>query len=336
RAQTITTLKWMHCLGVNDVVITTESTLSADGLHFSNTTELLYPEETLGYVIAEARKLGLSVTLSPQLRLAGRAGTLADHAFTPQNWSKFFQNYAEHMRLFGEIAEQNGVSRLLIGNRFGGQITGADNRAHWQRLIHKVRGVFSGHLSYTANTSTQQPESITANEAAFVSFWDNLDEVGVAVYPALTRKSSPTLSQLKRAFYRNDDGNNSVAPLRALAKKSGKPVIIFEMGARSIKGKFWDTLGSALINPEISNDDQTTLLQASLYIWLGEMRRSWLDGIVLRDAIAFSRHHGNRRWWDRDFTVQHKPSADVVKTFFAKGKEIDHSEPACTAFAVKP
>ncbi|MBF0187854.1 MAG: hypothetical protein HQL50_08000 [Magnetococcales bacterium] len=329
---TVTTLKWLRCLGTTDIAISTENLITGPSATILNKWELTGPDKRLAVATRAARSMGMNVTIKPHYLLESSSDHLAYPAYKPYSWNIFFSNLTENVLAHARIAQSAGANRLVIGTEMGGHITGRKHRAKWSRLIRKVRTIFTGKLTYAATTSTIWPDSESANEAKYVAFWDLLDEVGVTVYPSLTKNQHPTKDQLKRAFFRNDEGHDSIAPLRELYTKTGKPVVVLEAGARSIKGNFWETGSWQGTSQTIDNDAQTKLLTASLEIWMVEMKKPWLTGLFLWEAMAYERHGENREWWDTDYTFQHKPAMEVVKRFYAPGGSPTPMEPACRAF----
>ena len=70
---------------------------------------------------------------------------------------------AQIVRLVSE-AQAGGVEMFAIGNEMS-SLSGAQYRGYWTDLIAAVREVYHGELTYAAAT----------DEAAHVSFWDQLD-----------------------------------------------------------------------------------------------------------------------------------------------------------------
>ena len=87
--------------------------------------------------------------------------------------------------------------------------------------------------------------SAATDEAIHVSFWDQLDEIGIDAYPPLTTSLSPTVDQMINAWNSMSADNywagvmNHMSPVdffHSLATQYGKQVLFTEVGYRSVDG----------------------------------------------------------------------------------------------------
>src|SRR5262249_51030732 len=102
-------------------------------------------------------------------------------------------------------------------------------------IIHAVRQVYSGPITYSAAT----------DEAHQVSFWSQVDEIGVNAYPPLTTKADPTVAQMEHAWNSVSadpywaNAMNHMSPVdffHSLATEYGKQVLFPEVGYASVEG----------------------------------------------------------------------------------------------------
>ena len=133
-----------------------------------------------------AHAAGLSVVFKAALSPLDGTPT---HALAPSDAASFFASYKAEIVHLATIAQQAGVETFVIGNEMG-SLTGSQYRAYWIDIISAVRQVYQGELTYAAAT----------DEAWRVSFWDQLDTIGVNMYPPLTSSTTPTVQDLIHAW----------------------------------------------------------------------------------------------------------------------------------------
>ena len=118
---------------------------------------------------------------------------------------------------YGAIAESEGVALLSVGSELSAL---EQERGHWKQLIQKVRAVYSGSLVYSANW----------DHFDRVSFWSELDYVGISAYFELaeTRDASAEVLELAWTKIR--------WMLLDWLDGIGKPLIFTELGYPSLDG----------------------------------------------------------------------------------------------------
>ena len=112
------------------------------------------------------------------------------------------------------------IEALAIGTEL--HRTTVERDADWRRLIAKIRTIYSGDLTYAANWWREYEE---------IRFWDVLDFIGIQAYFPLTDSESPTLEQLTEGWAQH------LAPIEAIQKRFGKPVLFTEIGYKGDKIK---------------------------------------------------------------------------------------------------
>jgi hypothetical protein len=82
-----------------------------------------------------------------------------------------------------------------------------------------VRAAYAGQLTYAANAVSP------ADEFTSVSFWPQVDLLGLDAYTPLTNKTNPTRPELVAAWRRNREGHEMVAAYRNFQAAHGKPPV---------------------------------------------------------------------------------------------------------------
>jgi hypothetical protein len=250
--------------------------------------------------IDEMHGLGLKVMLKPHVDVKDGAwrGTI-----TPGNPAAWFESYAEFMTHFASLAREKSVEMLCIGTELA-TMTDSRYAGAWSNVITRIRAVYSGALTYAANGVAP------GDEFTSVSFWPQMDLLGLDVYTPLTDKTNPTRAELVAGWRKNRDGHDMVTTLRNFQAAHNKPVIFTEIGYRSADGSNrapWDWQASMGPDP----GEQADCYAAMYEVWSRET--SWMKGPF---------------WWawnvpapqpgDTDYNPRGKPAEDVLKQWQAR------------------
>lgn len=161
-----------------------------------------------------AREAGMSVLLKPHLWVQGGVYRGEIDPGTPARWLGWWESYRGFVLHYAALAQSLEVSMLCIGVELDQTTTRF--AAEWRALVHAVREVFSGELVYAANWDTVKR----------VPFWRELDAIGVQFYPPLKGDRRARTAALSTHLRR----------LSALGSRTGRPVLLTEVGYRSGPG----------------------------------------------------------------------------------------------------
>jgi hypothetical protein len=228
------------------------STVYADSSYTDSLT-------SFGNAIAEAKGLGLTVMARPLIDFVGSSSVISPYTkdefrayYNPADPSTFFSSYQAILVDVAQTAQAKGADILCIGVELD-QLTGPAFKSNWESIITAVKAVFKGKLVYSAlwddNLSPWQ-DSIagtglaagTGNIATQVSFWNDLDYVGIDWYAPISDAASPTLSQLIAGWTQVPSdptslavtGNQSlISYVEGVANQLGMPIIFTELGYES-------------------------------------------------------------------------------------------------------
>ncbi|HEY8332781.1 MAG TPA: hypothetical protein VIQ05_03220 [Tardiphaga sp.] len=294
----------MASLGSNSVALTVRIWTDSR----TGSTVIAHPDKTesdasllAGFQAAHAA--GLSVVFKPGI--TGLDSTISS-SLQPADVDAFFASYkAEIVHLAG-IAEQGGVATFAIGNEMS-KLSGAQYLPEWTDLIAAVREVYHGELTYSAAT----------DEASHVGFWSELDTISVNTYPPLTSSTTPTVQDLVHAWNEVPinpyyaaafDYKSPVDFLHSLSLAYGKPVLMSEVGYRSIDGTAINPGGGSSKAPADAAE-QADAYNAFLQVWSAQ-GGSWLKG------AEFWQWDLNGQASPTGYSVQGKPAADLVSQYF--------------------
>ncbi len=137
-------------------------------------------------LIEQAKALDLKIMLKPHIWVGGQ-GWGGDFVLEKEeDWLAWEANYAKYIIHFATIAEKHQVPLLCIGTELR-QIV-RQRPQFWHRLIHEIRDLYSGKLTYAANWDNYEN----------VEFWNELDYIGIDGYFPLSDEKNPALKDLER------------------------------------------------------------------------------------------------------------------------------------------
>jgi Ca2+-binding RTX toxin-like protein len=262
--------------------------------------------------IANAHDLGLSVLLKPML--TGLDGT-NQARIDPSDPAAFFASYTAQMVDFAKDAQAAGAESFSIGNELQ-ELSGPQYLSYWTTLINDVRAVYSGTITYSAAT----------DEAHNVSFWNQVDEIGINAYPPLTSKMDPSVNEMVAAWNNVPKDNYWAASMdyqspvdffHSLSLEYNKPVLFTETGYRSLDGTNISPGGGSGNTPDVQ--EQADAFNAFFQVWSSE-GGSWFKGAEIWN-------------WDADnlysptgYSPMGKPAQELITEWFGG----DHQAPALT------
>jgi Ca2+-binding RTX toxin-like protein len=254
-----------------------------------------------GFKAAEAA--GLSVVFKAGISPLDGTGV---SSLAPTDIGAFFASYkAEIMHLAG-IAQQGGVDTFAIGNEMS-SLTASAYRSYWTDIISSVRQVYHGQLTYSAAT----------DEALKVSFWDQVDIIGVNTYPPLTSSATPTVREMIDAwteipynpYYAAAFDYKSPAEfLHSLSETYGKQVLMTEAGFRSMDGTAMRP-GSWTVSAPADTAEQADAYNAFFQVWSAH-GGSWMKGVELWQWDL------NGKYNETGYSPMGKPAEAIVAQYF--------------------
>ncbi len=177
-------------------------------------------DEGLSVTTRLAKAQGINTILKPHLWLSSKEGKWRGDISmsTEDDWQKWFSDYTEFILHYARLAEKEKMEMLCIGTEL--HKTCVEREQDWRALIKKIRKVYSGELTYAANFS---------NEFEDITFWDDLDYIGVQAYFPLTDKENPSLEEVRKGWQPH------LKKLEAFSKEYNKPILFTEAGYKSTK-----------------------------------------------------------------------------------------------------
>ena len=266
----------------------------------SSTTIYPDPQKTpldssIVHAIQKIHSLEMKVMLKPHV-------DCVDNTFRqyiePSDWDEWFESYRNFINHYAVIAQENGVEQFCIGV----ELEKTESHDHnWRSVISEVRSQFGGPIIYAANWSNYNN----------VSWWDDLDYVGINAYFPLTNKSDPTVEELKSTW------KGWVEEIESWRTDVDKQVIFTEIGYVSLNGtneKPWEGSVSqhGHWSGEIDLQEQADCYEAAFQtLW----NKTWLEGLYWWAWIPWIDAGGSS---DGSYTPQNKPAQTIITSWYAE------------------
>jgi len=254
-------------------------------------------DASLERVIQKAHALGLKVMLKPHVDLSndpqhyrGEIGP----AFTAADWAAWFASYRPFILRYAALAARTRCEMFSVGCELG---TTAVHAAEWRRIVSEVRAVYTGPLTYADNQVEYSPNAVT--------WWDAVDYIGQDAYPTLTQVVHPTVDDLAAGWvpFRQK--------LQDLSLKWGKPLILTEIGARSVLGGAqnpWDWQRQGAVDLAV----QENFYESALRACAGQ---SWLAGMYWWQWAPDPDEGGTA---DTGYTPHGKPAEQALSAWYGR------------------
>jgi hypothetical protein len=252
-------------------------------------------DDDLVHAIVQAHTLGLKVMLKPHLDLwsdpSHWRGQIGQAYTTESEWTEWFASYRTFIEHYADLAAAHGADQFCVGCELEGT---TQREPEWRAVVAGIRSRFAGPLIYAGNHS---------GEETGMTWWDAVDLIGVDAYYPLSTDTNPSPAELKSAW------QPIVASLASLAARWQKPVILTEIGYRSIDGTAlhpWDWQ----IEGSVDLQEQADCYRAAF------------------ESVYDQPWFGGMYWWswspdpleggpnDDGYSPHDKPAEDVLRRWF--------------------
>lgn len=223
----------------------------------------------------------------------GWAGELA---FSGKKWTTWEENYTEFILQMAKMADSLQIDMFCIGVEFKSSVTFRPK--FWMALIPKIRAVYRGKLTYSANWDNYQS----------VPFWNLLDYIGIDAYFPLSSQTNPDKLTLLKKWEKYEKS------LTKYAQSKQKQILFTEIGYRSIDkgaGNQWETENLAdMVSVNLALQEKAF---ASFFetFW----KKSWFAGAFIWEWHPFDSSAGGL--YHSNYTPQHKPVEKIIEKWYS-------------------
>ncbi len=301
--------------GANWIAFVPEATLDRSTLYLLPDSINHWWGETIeasceGIILA--KKEGLKVMLKPHIRLED----MKDHlnlkysstgkreedktrgaswrgnfsAKNKEDWMIWEGAYEKYILALATLADSLDVDLFCVGSEL--KKSAIKRPFYWRQLIEKVRAIYSGPLTYSANW----------DEYTRITFWDDLDYIGIDAYFPISLDATPKVRRTTRNWRR------VMRKLKRFSNLKQRQILITEIGYRNVS--------FAGLRPWIHDKGKSKLnnkAQVNLYeaYFRAIKNKSWIAGSFFWQWFAIPKEIGNTK-----FSPQGKPAIKVLEKYF--------------------
>lgn len=238
---------------------------------------------------------GISTMVKPQIWIwqGEFTGTLKMNS--EADWKTLEDSYEDFIITYAEMAQQTTSELLCIGTELEQFVQMRPE--FWQRLIAKIRSIYTGKLTYAANW----------DEYPRVPFWQDLDYIGIDAYFPLSEENTPSVAQLKAGWQKHK------ANIQSLSSTCSKPVLFTEFGYRSTDQTAWKPWLVDRHEEPVNLVAQANATRAILEEFWPE---DWFAGGYVWKWFVDHKQSGGDK--DNRFTPQNKPAEGVLREFYER------------------
>ena len=282
-------------------------------------------DKGLGHTTKLAKATGVKTMLKPHIWLRRSDDKWRqDIAMNSEKeWEAWFDSYERWIVHYARLAEEYQMEALCIGTEL--HQTTVRHPERWRKIIKSVREVYNGQVTYAANWYKEYED---------ITFWDDLDYIGVQAYFPLSKGDYPSQKEIVQSWKKHKKR------LSALSRKFKKKVVFTEVGYKNTADAAhepwtWpqDMDESVVVSDETQANCYKGLFQS---VWQEE----WMGGVFIWKWFHTTYAHENyeayfeareerrrkrakeRGWKLRSqrvyFSPQRTPAIEVLKDHFSQ------------------
>lgn len=250
-------------------------------------------EEGVRKTIELMHKEGIQVMMKPQIWIwrGEFTGNIAMHS--EKDWLMLEENYRNFILFYAKVAQETGAELFCIGTELNGFVSARPD--FWKQLINDIKTIYKGKLTYAENWDTKLK----------VSFWEQLDYIGIDAYYPISESKTPTLEEARQGWQAYKKA------ILQLHLKHNKPILFTEYGYRSLDFAGKTPWESQRVEGEVNQQAQENLTRALFEEFWHE---PWFAGGFHWKWFHNHKQSGGKE--DNQFTVQNKVTEEVVRQFY--------------------
>lgn len=237
----------------------------------------------------------IAVMLKPQIWIWKGTYTGKLKMASEEEWLALEASYRDFIFAYLDVAIEMDVELFCIGTELEQFIV--KRPQFWHSLIGEIKKKYHGKLTYAANW----------DEYSRISFWKQLDYIGVDAYFPVSEAQTPTVEEARRGWKPWKE------KLKKVAETNNKPILFTEFGYRSIDYAGKEPWKSDRNEAGVNLEAQTNLTEALFEELYAE---SWYAGGFIWKWYLEHPNAGGPK--NNRFTPQNKPAEQLIKTYFKK------------------
>ncbi|EDM44243.1 hypothetical protein SCB49_04420 [unidentified eubacterium SCB49] len=252
--------------------------------------------ETEAGIIQYAEMLkqqNIAIMVKPQIWISHGEFTGHLKMETEEEWKTFENSYSSFILTYAKAAQALNAEIFCIGTELEQFVI--NRPEYWLQLISEIKKIYTGKLTYAANW----------DEYKSVSFWKELDYIGVDAYFPVSEVKTPTIEQAKEGLQKWK------AEMKQVSETNNTPILFTEYGYRSVDFAGKEPWVSSREMTSVNLEAQTNLTKALIEEMYVE---PWFKGGFIWKW--FIKHDEVGGVQNSQFTPQNKPVEAELKKYF--------------------
>jgi len=241
----------------------------------------------------EFKKENIKFMIKPQIWIWGGTYTGTIEMNSEEDWKVLEDSYKAFIITYAKIAEELDADVFCIGTELEKFVI--NRPEYWKGLIQGVKKVYGGKITYAANW----------DEFKRVSFWNELDFIGIDAYFPLNVEKTPTVKDFEISWEPHK------IEIQKVQKTYNKPILFTEFGYRSIDFTGKEPWNSDKIIGNINLKAQENATQA---IYNQFWKEEWFAGGFLWKWFHNHNNVGGEN--NNRFTPQNKPTEKLIQRLY--------------------
>lgn len=236
----------------------------------------------------------IKIMLKPQIWIPKGGFTGHIKMKSEKEWQALENSYEKFILFYAKIAQTSKVDLFCIGTEMNAFVVARP--FFWKALIVKIKSDYKGKITYAENWDTYKT----------VPFIASLDYIGIDAYFPLDTAKTPTIKSLETSW------QPLKKEMQLLSKKYNKKILFTEYGYQSKDYNAlepWDHSKKRIVNLRSQENALSALYNQ---FW----KEDWFAGGFLWKW--YDNHNEAGGINDSDYTVQNKPSEEIVKKYYSK------------------
>jgi hypothetical protein len=286
----------MGCTWINFSIASYQNDVHAERITTFNAT-VIPSEKDILRVIAKAKSRGMGVMMMPVVLLSNSGPKDWRGVIEPanKNWDNWFASYNAFITNMARIARDGDVDIFSVGSEL---LSTEPFRDRWVDVIAQIRAIYKGKLTYSANWDHYEA----------VTFWDQLDYVGMNNYNELATSPGVPVEKLDEAW----------APIKKkildFAARQKKPFMFTEVGWHNLQNTLAEPWNYVAEGP-IDLTEQLHAFQSFVDVWKDTPKEQFMGAFIWEwypggKVVDGNYSHGT-------YSLQATPALEVVKKWFA-------------------
>ena len=242
------------------------------------------------HYIQELQKAKIKIMLKPQIWVGRGKFTGYIKMTNEADWEILENSYSKFILEFAALAKEMDVELFCIGTELEQFIV--NRPAYWNTLIHKIKTIYKGKLTYAANW----------DEFKRTPFWAQLDFIGIDAYFPVSDEKTPTVETCLLGW------KTHKPVIKMFSETHNKPILFTEFGYRSVDFSGKEPWKSDRGMTQVNLEAQTNTTKALFETFWDE---DWFAG-----GFIWKWHHNYEKSGGENnsrFTPQNKPVEALIK-----------------------